>query len=299
MRQRLPMPWDTFRSEVILRLKDDPGAEYELEKFPQYMDMEIKPVIVSRMPFRKVAGALHEETIRSIRQDEQGKSISVVRRPLTSLSATDLRNLYAPETNYKLYGAIQERMDRFSGDAKKAFAEPLYKPSNNPEFRVIVKSVKVQQVQNSGVKVRGGIADNGDMVRTDVFTKDGKFYMVPVYTHHMASGLLPDRAVAANKDEKDWFIIDQQYEFIFTLYPYDLIQIDDCLWYYRGTHRKTGNVNVSYPNQNDQDRGLGPRNAKVFQKLVISPLGEIHAVKKEKRLGLANSSHRQPSPSEG
>ncbi len=297
MRQRLPMPWDSFRTEVILRLKEDPESEIRAEQLPRYEGLDVRPVIVSRMPYRKISGALHAETIRSLRADEQGNQFSVIRRPLTALSPTDVKNLYAPETNIKLYNVIRQRLAEFGGDAKKAFAQPLYKPSNVAGFQgPLVKSVKVMQVQNTGIKVRGGIADNGDMIRTDVFTKDGKFYLVPVYTHHFASGILPNKAVAANKSEDEWFIMDSSYEFVFTLYPYDLIRIDDNIWYYRGTHRKTGNINVSHPNDIKAERGLGPRNAKILQKYIISPLGEVHPVSKEKRLGMANRRVVQSCP---
>ena len=36
----------------------------------------------------------------------------------------------------------------------------------------------------SGIPIRGGIAKNDSMLRVDVFTKAGKFHLVPVYVHH-------------------------------------------------------------------------------------------------------------------
>ncbi len=33
----------------------------------------------------------------------------------------------------------------------------------------------------AGITVRGGHADNAEMVRTDVFRKGGKFFLVPIY----------------------------------------------------------------------------------------------------------------------
>ena len=42
--------------------------------------------------------------------------------------------------------------------------------------------------------MRGGIAKNDTMLRVDVFTKAGKFHLVPVYVHHRVTGL-PNRAI--------------------------------------------------------------------------------------------------------
>ena len=54
----------------------------------------------------------------------------------------------------------------------------------------IVKSIRVEKVQKSGVLVHAGngVADNasGSIVRVDVFIKDRKYFLVPIY--NLASG---------------------------------------------------------------------------------------------------------------
>jgi CRISPR-associated endonuclease Csn1 len=50
----------------------------------------------------------------------------------------------------------------------------------------------------SGIPVQGGVAKNDTMLRVDVFTKAGRFYLVPVYVHHKVTGL-PNRAIVADK----------------------------------------------------------------------------------------------------
>ncbi len=55
----------------------------------------------------------------------------------------------------------------------------------------------------SGIPVRGGIAKNDTMLRVDVFTKAGRFHLVPVYVHHAVAKELPNRAIVAFKDEDE------------------------------------------------------------------------------------------------
>jgi hypothetical protein len=48
--------------------------------------------------------------------------------------------------------------------------------------------------KQTGIPIRGGIAKNDSMLRVDVFTKAGKYHLVPVYVHHRVTGL-PNRAI--------------------------------------------------------------------------------------------------------
>lgn len=49
-----------------------------------------------------------------------------------------------------------------------------------------------------------GIAENGGMVRIDVYRVNGKYYFVPVYTADVVKKVLPDRASTANKPYSEW-----------------------------------------------------------------------------------------------
>lgn len=94
-------------------------------------------------------------------------------------------------TATKLYAAIRARLEAHGGKAEKAFPidNPLRKPDRdgNPTGPVVRTVTKVID-KLSGIPVRGGIAKNDSMLRADVFTKAGKFHLVPVYVHHAATG---------------------------------------------------------------------------------------------------------------
>ena len=296
-----PEPWQGFRREVLARLSDDPAqAIAQLSPVSYAEDApEIRPVIVSRMPVHKAGGALHAETIRAVRVEED-KRVSVVRKPLTSITAADIANLC--DESGLLAKALREQLDQYGGDAKKAFAEPFYAPRPKGENR-LVKAVRVKQTQPSGIQVRHGVADNASMVRVDVFRKDGKYYLVPVYTSDVAAGVLPNRAIVAHKPEDKWLEMDRTYEFLFSLRPYDLVRIVNCktefLGYYRGTDRDTSKITVSSPNKNDEAVRFGPRLALSIEKLGVTVLGDTYPIPKEKRHGVADSSDNQPREAPG
>lgn len=293
-RPRLRQPWKGFRRELLARLSENPAEAIKQLSPPSYEGTpELRPITVSRMPQRGVSGAIHKETIRSAKRVES-HGASAVRRSLTSLSNNDLQNLVCKESDTRLFEAICARMAEHGGKADKAFAEPLRKPTHDGSPGPIVKGVKLLQTQFTGVNIRGGIADNGGMVRTDVFRNKGKYYLVPVYVSDMISGQLPTRAITAHKPEDEWPVVDESYEFLFSLWPYDLVRMDigaETIWgYYRGTHRANGALKLCLVNDNKAETTYGARNAKTIEKYQIGVLGDYHPVGKEVRLGLANGS---------
>ncbi len=300
-----PEPWHGFRREVLARLSDDPTAAIAELGLASYAEdpPDLKPVLVSRMPIRKADGAIHAETIRS-RREVDGQQVSVARKRLVDLKMTDLDKLWAQETNQRLYAAVRQRMEQHGGDAKKAFAEEFRKPARAGKQGPTVRSVKVCESQPSGIPVRGGVADNDSMVRTDVFRKNGKYYLVPVYVSHLKAGKLPDRAIVAHKPEEEWTPIDGSFEFLFSLHPYDLVRMvtraETFLGYYRGVDRASGSLKLSERNDNSaQLKRFGSRNAKLVEKYHVGVLGDIHLVSKEKRVGVAHGRGVESGPAEG
>ena len=158
----------------------------------------------------------------------------------------------------------------------------------------IVKSIKVPKAMSSGAGVKinneTGIAANGNMVRVDVFTKDNKYYLVPIYVADMVKDRLPNKAIKANKPESEWLEMDEKYTFKFSLYPKDMIAIKkkkgELLYcYYTSTHRGTGNINVIMPDGSKELEGIGPQNLEVFDKYEVDILGNYHRINKEQRKG--------------
>lgn len=224
---RFPAPWERFRQELEARLSDNPAEEIARLHLATYdSEEEIKPVFVSRKQTHKISGAAHEATIRSAKKP--GGSIS--KKPLTSLSLNkktgEIEGYYAPKSDRLLYEALKKRLEEFDGNAEKAFAEPFYKPKRDGTRGPLVKKVKIYEKKTITVPVGGGNADNGSMIRVDVFyVEDEGYYYVPIYTADVIKGELPNRAVVAHKSHGEWKVMDDK-DFLFSMYPNELLYIE-------------------------------------------------------------------------
>lgn len=305
LRAHFPDPWHLFHHELEARLKIDNQEllREEMARFGTYSAealAALRPLFVSRAPQRRNSGAAHKDTIYA--QPERLKAQGGVTQkvPLSSLTFKDLEKLVDPHRNEKLYEAIRIRLEASGGKGDKAFPanNPLRKPDRegNPTGP-IVRTVTTVIDKLSGIPVRGGIAKNDSMLRVDVFKKAGKFHLVPVYVHHSVAKDLPNRAIVAFKDEDDWTLIDESFEFSFSLHPNDLVRVklktESHFGYYASCNRSTAAVNLWSHDRNSQVgkdgmiQSIGVKTALSVEKFHVDVLGNIHLAPPEKRRGLA------------
>lgn len=304
LKQHFPEPWPHFHHELETRLKIDAPAvlREEISRLGTYDGAALdglRPLFVSRAPQRRNGGAAHKDTIYGQPERMRGNGSVTQKVPLASLTLKDLDKLIDPLRNEKLYSAIRERLEAHGGKGDKAFpaSNPLRKPDReaNPTGP-IVRTVTMVIDKLSGIPVRGGIAKNDSMLRVDVFTKNGKFHLVPVYVHHRVSGL-PNRAIVAFKDEAEWTLIDESFDWCFSLYPNDFVQISlknaSYRGYYASCNRSTGAVNLWTHDRNSSVgkegmiESIGVKTAIALSKFHVDTLGNIHPAKPEPRRGLA------------
>ena len=178
----------------------------------------------------------------------------------------------------------------------------------------VQRALSLGKIRQIGTK----IVANGPMVRVDIFKhkKSGRFYAVPIYTMDFALGILPNKAVVSGKDNdriiKDWLEMDSNYEFCFSLFKDDLIEVQKRdmekpeLAYFVSLNTSsasialvkhdnkfetlTSNQAKLFSNAKENNviaEGLGIQNLKVFKKYKVSPLGEIKEAKYEPRQSIA------------
>lgn len=298
-------PWPRFREEVEARMEDldNNGELYALKhgNFANYDDIDIskiKPIFVSRMPERKITGRAHKDTMRSQKFIKQGHNFTVVKKSLKNISKQEIESIINnPEfrmlylSDKKMYDDIYEKMKEANFKAEKAFAEEYRKYSKKGNCP-IVRSIKIPSIGSTGVKLKNrAIAENASMVRVDVFEKNNKYYLVPVYVSDFVKNELPNKAIVAFKPEEEWIDMTEEYKFKFSLYPNDLVKIKkknekEFYAYYNTTQRSTGTINLLLPNGEKKIEGLGVKSLEIFEKEQVSILGEISKVKKEKREGV-------------
>lgn len=303
-RQHFPEPWPHFRHELQSRLFTDDldTLRQDMRRLGTYSEEDLsklRTVFVSRAPQRRNGGAAHKDTIYAQPERIKGQGGVIEKVPLSSLTLKDLDRLVDPHRNVKLYEAIRLRLEAHGGKGDKAFGpgNPLHKPDKHGlPTGPLVQTVKLLRDKQTGIPIRGGVAKNDSMLRVDVFTKAGKFHLVPVYVHHRVTGL-PNRAIVALKDENEWTLIDESFAFLFSVYPNDLIRIklkkESFIGYYSGTDRSTGAMNLwaqdrsSSIGVNGLIRGIGVKTALAVEKLNVDVLGRIYPAPPEVRRGLA------------
>lgn len=152
-----------------------------------------------------------------------------------------------------------------------------------------IQSPKDYKGNGVAVNKMKGICDNGDMPRVDVFSKNGKYYLMPIYVADFAKDKLPNKAIVAGKN-KEWICLDESYKFIFSLHKDDLCAIkvknkDPFFGYFRGAHSGTAGISMRKIDSDIDIDGIGSKTAEYIKKYQIDPLGYYHEVKSEKRLG--------------
>lgn len=293
---QFPTPWSHFRDELLAWLSADPATRLaRLPNYPAKQAQRARPVRVSRAPTRRGTGQAHQETIRSAKR--LGSGVSTVKTPLQNLKLKDIEKIagFDDPRNATLLEAIRQRLEQHGDDGKKAFKEPLYKPSKPGKPAPVIRSVKLMETQKSGLAVRGGVANNGNMLRVDIFTDGKRFHAVPLYVADAIKAELPKRAVVAYKPEAEWTVMDDKYAFLFSLHPNDWVVVtlkgagQPLAGYFAGLDRSTGAISLWTHDRNQtvaKDgliRGIGIKTALAIEKFHVDMLGRLHRVRQETR----------------
>ncbi len=177
--EKFPQPWPHFREEVMARLSPDP-REQLAGRFPAYDAKAlrgVKPITISRAVKRRNGGEAHKASIFSANAPE--KKVKT-RLPLNKLTLKKLEQAVDPERNRPLLNALRCRLEAHGDDPRKAFSSEFRKPGK-AESAPIVRSIAIWETQNSGVRVRNGVADLSEMSCVDVFKAGNKYQIVPRY----------------------------------------------------------------------------------------------------------------------
>jgi len=278
-----PKPWPGFREELKARLSSNPVALLSTLE-------GVAPVRVSRAPTRRGLGSAHQETIRSAKCLEDG--MSSVKKPLTSLSLKDLPNVvgFTDPRNRALMEAIEQRLRAHGDNGAKAFKEPLRRPAaqGKEDKAPIVRSVSVKVTLNGGVIVRGGIAKNESMIRVDIFTRDRRFYAVPLYVADTVRYNLPLVSAPGNE------LMDDSYSFLFSLYPNDWLKVSfkkdpPKEGYFAGLDISNGAISIWAHDRNQAVgkkgllRSIGIKTALSLEKYHVDILGRLYRAQQETR----------------
>lgn len=305
-------PYKDFVEELRIRCLPDKDSMVDALQTIGYTQEQIeavKPVFVSRMPRRKAIGTMHAATYKSAKHIDEG--FVVLKTDLSDLNKEKMARYFNKESDTKLYNAIIERLEKYDYDGKRAFKEPFYKPTKDGRQGPIVRSVKIKDTSTSGMLIdkTNALVGNEAMIRVDIFTKDNQYYAIPIYVADLYKGILPDKIVSRSK--QGWLLLDDSYQFLFTLHKDDLIYIENkkgimlkkrkenkssvldkevkvngTVLYFESFNRNSCSIEVSDINNAYSTDGVGITTLLQFKKYTVDVLGNYSEVKSEKRLPL-------------
>lgn len=316
----LPYPYKEFINELDARVMDEPVLmqnKLRLLGFNENYLMNAKPFVVSRMTSRKAKGCINEATVFSSKYADNkyptvcdGNNVIVKRTALANLKLDkngEINGYFQPEGDAVLYNALKQRLIEFDGDAKKAFATPIRKPCNSGQGN-IVRTVKTYETYTGGgmlLEKNKGIVKNDGMIRVDLYSKDGKYFGVPVYVADLYRGELPKRAATSGKPQNEWRVMDDTYTFEMSIYQDDLLHIEskkgiefkknkdvensakastkiimDDFAYFISFDRATATIKIEDTTGCYFARSIGIQNIGKITKCEIDVLGNVQEIKK-------------------
>ena len=223
-------------------------------------------------------------------------------------------NFVAPMENFR--DEVQKSIDEIfvsfaprKSITGEAHEQTIFSPRN---FTANVKQEKTSSL-SGGSKIRNvklndntKIAKQSIMSRIDIFKniETKKYYVVPIYTNDFIKEALPNKAIVQGKNKdgtlKEWIEMDNQYEFVFSIYKNELVEVktkkETIIGYFISAHSGTGNVELKSHDNNENgifkrdssnmcSKSLGIQNAIYIKKYQVDSLGNKSEIKKEPRIG--------------
>jgi CRISPR-associated endonuclease Csn1 len=276
--RNLTTPWTNFRNDVVNALDQ---------------------ITVSRRERCGAGGALHQETNYGLVIDSQGNQTVYKRQNIigknqankpvaTFQSIADLENIRG--INEERSAWLKEALTSWVQAGSPLDEDKLPRDTQGCLIRkVFVAQSRVKNVR----KQKQGHVTSGTLVRCDVFSKAGKYFLVPIYNYQLSSATPPMRAVVAAKEEDEWAVMDDGYHFEFSLWKNSRFQFlekktkatfSGC---YSSINRNTGVIEFKLPDDygNKDKETVSPKSTiSDFRKLNVDRLGRVFVVKKEKRV---------------
>lgn len=197
----LAEPWDGFRGDL---------------------SQAVETIHVSHRVQRKIRGGLHAETNYWKENHGVHKGKFITRKNLVDLTAKMAKQI----CDDRIRELVLERMKAFKGDAKKAFAEPLYLPSQNGEKRQI-KKVRVWRNAKNMIQLKDNIwVEPGSNHHVEIFTyqeKGKRKYTCKLYTMWDVAEKIKEKKPVIVKEHPEY----PDAEFVMSLAKGEAILIDD------------------------------------------------------------------------
>jgi CRISPR-associated endonuclease Csn1 len=296
------------------RVSSDPSQIMAGRQWSHYTAEEIselKQPFVVRVPNHRIVGPATLDTVYGQPNPDDGLITQRVR--ITDLklqknkdgediikAGANVYELAADGGNKLVYESILDALQVAGGDGKKAF------PTGRLLVRSPIKDIPVERVRvtskaTSVVPVGPkSVAANGSMVRIDVYKTPKKYVFVPIYVKDTVKRSLPNRAATHTKPYHDWYVIQSDDKFLFSLFANDLIRFKKekgiptkevlpdgsqekgtrttVVGYFTHADISTASITIEGPDRSFSARSIGFAGLKNVEKLTVNYFGEVHPV---------------------
>ncbi len=179
-------------------------------------------------------------------------------------------------------------MEKFRDEVQKSIDEIFV--SNAPRRKITgaahketIYSKNSEKLKGS-FEVNGGLAENGEVKRVDVFKKDDKYHFIYLYTADFEKDELPNITIKNLE-------IDDTFDFKFSIFKDELIEIKpknkDVFKGYFKFSESDGRFNIQYHTESQYNKKTGrfsTGSLEYLNKYQVDVLGNIQEVKKEIRV---------------
>lgn len=273
----LQPPWGGFRHDVVAALDS---------------------FTVSRRERCNGRGALHDDTIYGMKMTPDGDSSAWQRVSLLKIEKGKKAPRFPTLESLQSIRGFNHEKNQWLRDALTGWVNAGAKVDELPKDTMGCEIRKVFVRSNKDASLRKlpqGYVNNGNMVRCDVFSKKGKYFLVPVYSHQLANEQPPMRAIVAAKPESSWDFIDDSFVFEFSLWKNSRFvarktptakkpSAEAIHGAYASLNRNTAKIDFRDPDDAEFLDGISVKQGVVsFQKFHVDRLGRLHLIKREKR----------------
>jgi CRISPR/Cas system Type II protein with McrA/HNH and RuvC-like nuclease domain len=249
----------------------------------EFRGQKIRTIKLPEQTAKRAAKAIDENGLNSLTQPAAHKTIKLTDLTLEQLTVEKLGEQFFSR-NDKLIHALVEQLKNHGGNAEKAFPNSEFYPfgkgvskNNNP--LPCIRSIRLPNNKSSGLFVRGGLAELGSSLRTDVYWENTKYQFKPIYKAPKQNVLNKNRDF-----EED--------NYLFSLTQDDLLEVvlldGTKIFGYFVMYEGDGRMKIREHDKKKKDAfRFSVSSIKLLRKFEISILGDLKEVEATVKHGLA------------
>lgn len=156
--------------ERLRKYNDNAKLAFTEPFYPAFIDKETGTEKISLNPIQSVRLSIRKLENLS---DTATKNVALSKLTLEKLSESSVGSTFY-HRNQRMIDALKVQLNKYDNNAEKAFPEPIFYPFGKDH--PFIKSIRLPAPRSSGIFVRGGIANLGEALYTEVYKYEGSYW---------------------------------------------------------------------------------------------------------------------------